>query len=162
MRRSDQRRSDGQKRASRRAAFRSSRRRVAVISKRRARYEALAAATPRDPLAALVRPNAATAALDRFVAAYEARDWAAVRALAADGARFEDRRRHALLSMDIDEEVADLARAAGEEDSHYARTLVATAGDRIALRLLRHATQSFLHGQCMGRFGVGHRAVAAA
>jgi ketosteroid isomerase-like protein len=49
-----------------------------------ARYDELAGAAPRDPLAALLRPNAATAALDRVVAGYEARDWEALVRLARD------------------------------------------------------------------------------
>jgi hypothetical protein len=67
------------------------------LDEARARLQAPAASAP-DPLAALVKPNAASAAMDRVEATFEARDWAAVRALAAAGARFEDRRRHALLS----------------------------------------------------------------
>jgi class 3 adenylate cyclase/ketosteroid isomerase-like protein/tetratricopeptide (TPR) repeat protein len=91
----------------------------------RARYAALAA---------LVAPNAASAAVDRFVAAFEARDWSAVRALAAEGARFEDRRRQALMSGDADWWVGDLRLAASYgEGLHFRRTLVASAGDRICL-----------------------------
>jgi ketosteroid isomerase-like protein len=109
---------------------------LSLSSTRRARYDALIASAPRDPLAALIQPNAASAAMDRLQAAFEAHDWAAVRALAAEGARFEDRRRHALVSGDVDWWIADLKQVAKPEefgDFHYHRTLVATAGDRIGL-----------------------------
>jgi class 3 adenylate cyclase/tetratricopeptide (TPR) repeat protein len=88
----------------------------------------------RDPLAALARPNAASAAMDRVQAAFEARDWARLRALAEEGARFEDRRRHALLSGDRDWWVANLRLEVGESGlGHFQRNLVATAGDRVCL-----------------------------
>jgi ketosteroid isomerase-like protein len=100
----------------------------------RARYDALAVSTPRDPLAALAKPNAATAAVDRFFAAFEARDWDAVRSLAAEGATFEDRRGHALESGDIDWVVANLKLEVFDSGlGHFQRSLVAKAGDRVCL-----------------------------
>jgi hypothetical protein len=91
----------------------------------------------RDPLATLARPNAATAAKDRVEAAFEARDWAALRALYVTDARIEDRRRRALISYGVDELIADRQRWARAEE-HGERRLVGTAGDRVALeRVLR-------------------------
>src|SRR5262249_53825323 len=55
-----------------------------------------------DALAALAKPNAATVARDRLEAAFEARDWAALRALFVADAKHEDRRRHVLVSYDVD------------------------------------------------------------
>ncbi len=105
------------------------------LDQARARFEAIAAGPPRDPLAALVRANAASAAMDRLQASFEARDWSAARRLAAEGARFEDRRRHALASGDVDWWLADLKQVAEADvgEVHYQRTLVATAGDRACL-----------------------------
>jgi class 3 adenylate cyclase len=103
------------------------------LDEARVRFDAIASA-PRDPLAALVPPNAASAALDRLVAAFEARDWAAVRALAGEGARFEDRRRQLRDSGDVDWLVANLElEVDGSGLGHFQRSLVATAGDRICL-----------------------------
>ncbi len=103
----------------------------------RARYEAIRASAPRDPLAALARPNAASAAMRRVHAADEARDWAAVRALCAPDARIDDRRRHALLSGDTEWWIADMKRIAeAVPDARYEQHLVGTAGDRVALERL--------------------------
>jgi hypothetical protein len=97
-------------------------------------YDTLGASAPPDPLAALATPNAATAAMDRVQVAFEARDWAAVRALAAEGARFEDRRRHMLLSSDLDEWLAGLKLEVHDSGlGLFRRRLVATAGDRVCL-----------------------------
>ena len=52
------------------------------LAEARACFAAVAARTPRDPLAAFARPNAATAVRDRLDAAFEARDWDAIRASA--------------------------------------------------------------------------------
>ena len=101
----------------------------------RARYEAIGGGAPRDPLAALMKPNAATAAMDRLQARFEARDWAAVRALAAECATFQDRRRRSLVSGDANWWVADLKQVVelNRGDVRFHRTLVATAGDRVCL-----------------------------
>jgi ketosteroid isomerase-like protein len=101
----------------------------------RARFAAIRAGASRDPLAALARPNAASAALDRLQAGFAERDWAGVRALAAPGARFEDRRRHARTSGDVDWWLSDLRQIAGAEAGslRYARKLVVTAGERVCL-----------------------------
>src|SRR5262249_60787914 len=86
----------------------------------------------RDALAALVKPNAATVARDRLEAAFEARDWAALRALFVADAKHEDRRRHVLVSTDLDGWIADRQRWARAE-VHQERRLVATVGDRVAI-----------------------------
>src|SRR5262249_22838232 len=86
----------------------------------------------RDALAALVKPNAATVARDRLEAAFEARDWAALRALFVADAKHEDRRRHVLVSTDLDGWIADRQRWACA-GVHQERRLVATVGDRVAI-----------------------------
>src|SRR5262249_36428002 len=75
------------------------------LDEARARFDAIGAsneAVARDPLAALAKPNAATVVWDRVEAAFEARDWAALRAVCVADATFEDRRRHALVSYDVE------------------------------------------------------------
>jgi class 3 adenylate cyclase/ketosteroid isomerase-like protein len=104
------------------------------LGEARAHFDSLAGSAPRDPLAALVRPNAATATLDRLQAAFEARDWAALGALSAEGSAFEDRRAHALVSGDADWALAYLTVAGADiEAPHFERTRIATAGDGICL-----------------------------
>jgi ketosteroid isomerase-like protein len=102
------------------------------LDEARARFEALSASAPRDPLAAFALPNAATAAMDRAQAAFDARDWAAVRAAYRADARIEDRRRGALTSQDVDGFVADGQQAA-RPGVRYQRQLVGSAGERVAL-----------------------------
>jgi class 3 adenylate cyclase len=103
------------------------------LDEARARLQAPASA-PRDPLAALVRPNAASAHMEGVHASFEARDWEALRRLAAEGARFEDRRGHALVWGDFDWLVEYLTGASFDVSlGVYQRTLVATAGDHICL-----------------------------
>src|SRR5262249_48812558 len=82
-----------------------------------------------DPLAALAKPNAATAARDRAEAAFEARDWVALRALCAADAKFEDRRRHVLVAYDVDGWIAERQRWA-RSAAHQERRLAGTAGGR--------------------------------
>jgi class 3 adenylate cyclase/ketosteroid isomerase-like protein len=98
----------------------------------RARFAELAVPPARDPLSALVEPNAASAAMDRIYALFEARDWAGIRALCAPGMQDDDRRRQSLVVQDADGWVEDL-RLGREPDGHFARQLVGTAGDRLAL-----------------------------
>src|SRR5262249_18791346 len=85
-----------------------------------------------DALAALAKPNAATVARDRLEAAFEARDWAALRALFVADAKDEDRRRPVLVSYDVDGWIADRKRWA-RAGVHQKRRLVGTVGDRIAV-----------------------------
>jgi ketosteroid isomerase-like protein len=99
----------------------------------RARFDAIGAGAARDPLAALVRPNAASAAVDRWHAAFAARDWAAVRAVCAPDAKFDDRRRLALVSGDVDWWITDLQRNASMPNTRLERQPVSTAGDRVVV-----------------------------
>ena len=87
------------------------------------RVEAIAAGGSADPLAALVRPNAATSALGRVEAAFAARDWAALLAACAPLATIDDRRRR----------TAD----PGVGALHVRRRLVGAAGDRVDLERIR-------------------------
>src|SRR5437870_5984110 len=49
-------------------------------------------------------------------------------------AKLEDRRRHVLVSLDVDETIADLQRIAkAAPDARYERELLGTAGDRVDL-----------------------------
>ena len=107
------------------------------LAEARARFEAIGASAARDPLAALARPNAATAAMDRVQAAFEARDWAAMRAVYATDAKVEDRRHLALASGDVEWWIADKQQVARvRPDARYEGQLVGTYGDRLALERL--------------------------
>jgi class 3 adenylate cyclase len=97
-----------------------------------ARFESIQADGQRDPLAALARPNAASAATDRAQAAFEARDWAALRATYRADARIEDRRRHAHTAYDVDSLVSD-AQQLARSGVHYRSQLIASVGERVAL-----------------------------
>jgi ketosteroid isomerase-like protein len=103
------------------------------LDEARARFASRAANACRASLAALVPPNAATAAYDREQAAFEARDWAALRAVFAPLARIDDRRSLVGIPVDPDQLVTDKMRFAEAEDARYERRLVATFGDRIDL-----------------------------
>src|SRR5262249_54263050 len=95
-------------------------------------FDAIRANVTRDPLAALVRPNAASAAGDRLRAAVTARDWAAMRALCAPGAKFEDRGRRALASGDVEWWIADLQGIASMPNTRIEPQPVSPAGYRVA------------------------------
>src|SRR5262249_13012486 len=97
-----------------------------------ARCVGLRPSATRDPLAVLAKPNAATVARDRVEAAFEARAWAALRALCVADAKHEDRRRHVLVSYDVDGWIADRQRWA-QAGVHQERRLVRTVGDRVAI-----------------------------
>ncbi len=88
----------------------------------------------KDPLAALIRRNAGTAAADRMQAAFDARDWAALRAACAPGATIEDRRRQALVSGDAEWWIADMRELVrATPDIRFERRPQGTYGARIAL-----------------------------
>jgi len=92
------------------------------------------ASAPRDPLARFARPNAATAAMDRQQAAFEGARLGRLARNEADGCEVGDRRRHVLVSLDVDETIADLQRIAkAAPDARYERELLGTAGDRVDL-----------------------------
>ncbi len=99
-----------------------------------ARFDSVRAGAEGDPLAGLMKPNAATAAMDRLQAAFAARDWAGLRSVLATDAKIEDRRRLALISGDAEWAVTDMQRIAEEApDVQLTRKLVAAHGDRLAL-----------------------------
>jgi class 3 adenylate cyclase/ketosteroid isomerase-like protein len=105
------------------------------LDRARVRFEAIAAAAP-EPLAAIARPNAATAAMDRWLTAYEkgfgTGDWEPLRAITAPGYVFDDRRRLALLRGDAGLMIAS-ARERAASGARPARRLMGTAGDRVDL-----------------------------
>ena len=81
-----------------------------------------------------IRATAATAAMDRFQAAFVARDWSTMRVLCTAEPRIEERRRQVLVSFDADAWIAHLQQTAeGTEVDNwrYDRQLVGTAGDRV-------------------------------
>jgi ketosteroid isomerase-like protein len=124
------------------------------LASARARFVELATTTTaRDPLAALVKPNAATAAMDRIHAAFEAGDWQALRAQCAPAMTSDDRRRHVLFEVDLEQWIADW-RDARAQGMRLARRIVGTAGDRIALeRMLFSGPSTLLEG---GPFEIEH------
>jgi hypothetical protein len=83
-----------------------------------------------DPLR--IPPNAATRAFDRGVEAFERSDWDALRDSCTPALHYDDRRRGVRLSGGVDMFVASL-RLMGEWGAHASRTLLATAGERLAL-----------------------------
>ena len=107
---------------------------VDQLDQARARFEAIGA--PLDPLAAIARPNATVAMLERWQAAFDAGaasdDWDAMRELCATGMIFEDRKRLALLSGDRELMVAS-ARERARSGGRAEFRLVGTAGDRVAV-----------------------------
>ena len=101
-----------------------------------ARFEEIRASERRDSLAAIATPNAASAAMDRWDAAYgvafETGDWEPMRALCAPDLVFEDRRRLALLSGDRDFMIAS-ARERVAIGARPQRRVRGTAGDRVVI-----------------------------
>ncbi len=104
-----------------------------------ARFEEIRASERRDPLAAIAKPNAACATMDRWQATYdvafETGDWEPMRALCAPDLVFDDRRRLALLSGDRDFMIAS-ARERVAMDARPQRSLRGTAGDRVAIETI--------------------------
>jgi len=96
----------------------------------------LATPTPADPFAALAKPNAATRALDRWQATFEAGvdtgDWDAMLRLCAPGMVFEDRQRRALVNGGAELMVAS-ARERALLGARPERGEIGTAGDRVAI-----------------------------
>ncbi|HTO55121.1 MAG TPA: nuclear transport factor 2 family protein, partial [Myxococcota bacterium] len=101
-----------------------------------ARYAALEGSQSSDPL--LIPPNAASRTGDRLQRAIEVRDWDGVRALFAPVLEYEDRRRGAQLQGDHETFLAS-ARTYAANQERMKRTLLATAGDRHSLTLLRRS-----------------------
>jgi ketosteroid isomerase-like protein len=91
-----------------------------------------------DPLR--IPPNAATRASDRWSEAVASGDWETVEALFAPALVFEDRRRGFLTRGDREMLLAN-DRLIGASRPHTSRTVLATAGDRLALhRILVRGT----------------------
>jgi len=101
----------------------------------RARFEELA-----DPSA--IAPNDAARASVQMAMPFLARDWAAVRALAGPGFVFDDRRRQALVTGDIEVWIRNLQVVREWPGRRTARDLVAVLGDRIAIERIRYAGES--------------------
>jgi hypothetical protein len=93
-----------------------------------------AASSAKDPLAAFVKPNAATSAADRLQGAFVGRDSEAARAMCRPNAKFEDRRRFALVTMNLEEWMASRKLAVKNFPSlRYERQLMRTAGELVVL-----------------------------
>jgi hypothetical protein len=104
------------------------------LEQAQARFEALSA-TPEAP-AAIAKPNVPLARLTSWLAVFDAaiasNDWDAMRDHCAAGMIFEDRRRLALLSGDLDLMIAsarERARGGGRPEFR----VKGTAGDRVAV-----------------------------
>ncbi len=105
-----------------------------------ARFEEFRAKERRDPLAASVKPNLATASMERNWAMFEVLDLdAAQEALDAARAQFapgfvwEDRRPIVGLSGGVDLMLASARERLASGARHERRTIVGTAGDRVAI-----------------------------
>ncbi|HXK25279.1 MAG TPA: nuclear transport factor 2 family protein [Myxococcota bacterium] len=98
------------------------------LDRARARFEAL---RPRNLLE--IPPNAATRVGDRLHAAREAEDWDALMALCSSAFVFDDRRRSALTRGDRDMFVTNNRWLTAHGVRLARRTVLATAGDRLAL-----------------------------
>src|SRR5262249_1835533 len=95
-----------------------------------------AAAHPLASKWTVAKPNAATAATDRWQALAEGGDWDAVRAGCAPGMIFEDRQGFALLSGGSALQIASL-RERRTIGARAERRVMGTAGERVAvLRML--------------------------
>ena len=103
------------------------------LERARARFEEL-----RRPDPLRIPPNAAARSGDRLQQAIEARDWDGIRAMFAPAMEYEDRRRTAMLQGDREMFVAS-TRVYVSNKERMSRTLLATAGDRLSLTLLRRA-----------------------
>ena len=80
-----------------------------------------------------IPPNAASRARDRSYEAWQAGDWAALRALASPDFTFEDRGKRALVSGDVDVWIENQQFVRAESGARITRALTGTAGDRISL-----------------------------
>jgi hypothetical protein len=84
-----------------------------------------------DPLR--IPPNAATRAGARQKEAFEARDWAAIRAQVGEGFGFEDRGRRALISGDFETWLSSMQFNSALPGFDSRIELIGTVGDRLAL-----------------------------
>ncbi|HSQ00277.1 MAG TPA: AAA family ATPase, partial [Candidatus Dormibacteraeota bacterium] len=100
------------------------------------------AATVARPIPPPVRTaivNAANRSDDRFDAAWAARDWDAVAAVFAPGFRASDRQRMVEAERDRDQYLRGLRRSFDRATARYAHRVIATRGDRLALRRIHLA-----------------------
>jgi hypothetical protein len=104
------------------------------LDEARARFAALGARAASDPLR--IPPNAATRASYRHACALETRDWVAVEALCAPTLEFDDRRKGVLIAGGRDMLMAS-GRLIGGARTRIVGTVLATAGDRLALEHTR-------------------------
>jgi ketosteroid isomerase-like protein len=100
------------------------------LERARARFEELRP----DPLR--IPPNAASRFFDRVAEAFRAWDPAALRALASADFRFEDLRRRALVSGDVELWIRNLEVVRSYPGLRTTLELIGTVGDRIALERL--------------------------
>src|SRR5262249_41011623 len=92
-----------------------------------------------DPLR--IPPNAASRTADRGLDAVVAGDWEAVAATCAPSLVFEDRRRLIRVTGDRDTFIANCKLGGGQTGQRLARTVLATAGNRLALARLRWSSR---------------------
>jgi hypothetical protein len=92
-----------------------------------ARFEELRPDPTRIP------PNAACRARTRMLEVSAARDWPALRALARPDFAFEDRRKRAMLTGDVELYIKNAEFVRSQPHLRVTRELLATAGDRIAI-----------------------------
>jgi ketosteroid isomerase-like protein len=121
-----------------------------------ARFEEIRASERRDPLAAIAKPNRATASMERSWVAFDTLDLdAANEALEAARATFapdfvwEDRRPVVGLSGGLDLMIASARERLASGARHERRTIIATVGERIAI-----ARVLWAGGPADGRFEV--------
>jgi ketosteroid isomerase-like protein len=101
-----------------------------------ARFEEL-----RAPTRVLTPPNAAVRARDRNGAAYDARDWDALRELVTDDFVLEERRRSASVRGDVETFIATGQYIVDiDPDIQVERELLGTAGDRVAIERCLHTS----------------------
>ncbi len=98
-----------------------------------ARAEAFGAAPASDPLATVVTPTAATAFAERWQAAFNARDWDALRAGYAPDVKWEDRRRFFQLAGGLDLALSSM-RERAEAGARVERRVMGTAGERVLVQ----------------------------
>ncbi len=123
----------------------------------RARFEEIGRGTSDALLAAIAKPNAAAATLERWRAAFrrafETDDWDEIRALCATGMIFEDRRRMALLAGDRELMIAS-ARERARTGARPEGWTIGTAGDRVVV-----SRTLFAGGPSDGRFEIEYLSV---
>ena len=82
--------------------------------------------------------NAALRASARIVELLTTKDWPAFRALAADDFRFEDRRKHSLVSGDVEVYIRNLEVVSDWPGRKVRRTVLATPRDEVSLERIHY------------------------